>query len=74
MDKLFLCHGFGGAETDSGDGQRKMEKEGAFMTNRRRLLVGVIAAFAALSVPKVWFAADAPKATPLQVTYYFLPG
>ena len=44
------------------------------MTTRRRLLVGAIAALAALSLPKVSLAADTPRATPLQVTYYFLPG
>jgi len=45
------------------------------MTTRRRLLVGAIAAFAAaLSVPKGSLASGSPKAAPLKVTYYFLPG
>lgn len=44
------------------------------MTTRRRLLVGAVAAFAALTVPKMSFAADTLRSAPLQVTYYFLPG
>jgi len=44
------------------------------MTTRRRLLVGAIAAFAALSVPKVSLASGAPRSAPLKVTYYYLPG
>lgn len=51
-----------------------MEKQGVFVTTRRRVLVGAIAALAALSVPNMSLATDAPRSAPLQVTYYFLPG